>query len=148
MDAREFFQQIVKPNHDEFTRCPSDLRVLWNAVVSANTVPEYVALDRAGYREISKGELAEKANDIRAQSTALLDLKYCAETFKHVRKIRDRAGGNHSTIATSTGVSASDKSTWEIKSHNLVTVLDRAIEELKKFPELMCAADTSKQPRC
>jgi hypothetical protein len=33
MDAREFFQDVVKPNYDEFVQSPDNIRLLWNVVV-------------------------------------------------------------------------------------------------------------------
>jgi hypothetical protein len=43
MDAAEFFNTVVKRNYEEFTNNPNDFRSLWNAIVSMNTVPEYIA---------------------------------------------------------------------------------------------------------
>ena len=44
MDAADFFHDLVKPNYEELRRDQNRLRRLWNAVVSMNTVAEYVAL--------------------------------------------------------------------------------------------------------
>jgi len=41
VDAREFFNTVVKPNYAEFSRHPTDIRLLWNALISMNTVAEY-----------------------------------------------------------------------------------------------------------
>jgi hypothetical protein len=46
MDAREFLWKIVVPNYAEFYKSPNDIRLLWNALVSMNTVPEFLALHR------------------------------------------------------------------------------------------------------
>jgi len=45
MDASEFFNTVVKPNYDDFTKM-DDYRSLWNAIVSMNTVPEYMAFEQ------------------------------------------------------------------------------------------------------
>ena len=46
MDARDFFHEVVKPNYDEFFRSPNDIRLLWNVLVSMNTLPEFLALQQ------------------------------------------------------------------------------------------------------
>ena len=102
-----------------------------------NTVPEYVALDRLGYDQVPRAKLNEAAKQIRDKYPILNDLKYCAETFKHVRKIRDhpKLDRGFSTIATSTGVS-DEPPTWRIGQYNLVDVLKQAVITLSKLPEL------------
>jgi hypothetical protein len=137
MDAAEFFRDIVKANYNEFTINTDDLRLLWNAVVSMNTVAEYVALDRLGYVGVSRDRLYKEAEKIRVNSPILSDLNFCAVTFKHVRKIKDqKKGGGFSTIATSTGASSEDPTTWRIGSHDPVQVLGQAFAALSAFPEL------------
>jgi hypothetical protein len=86
MNAAKFFREVVESNYLEFNRNPDDVKMLWNAVVSMNTVPEFVALDRLGYAEKSAGELNCAAKAIREREPCLLALKECEETFKHVRK--------------------------------------------------------------
>jgi len=103
MDARAFFHYIVKPNYDEFVRSPNDIRLLWNALVSMNTVAEYLALERLGYPQVGRKVIYLEARKIFRLS-GLAELKYCAETFKHVRKITDHSGG-FTLQASSTGVS-------------------------------------------
>ena len=88
MDTGEFFQNVARRNYFEFFERGDDIRLLWNAVVSMNSVAEYLALHQHNYAPISKKQLARTANQIREQHH-LLDLKYCAETFKHIRKIKD-----------------------------------------------------------
>ena len=83
-----FFRSVVRPNYEESQKNPRSFRSLWNALVSMNTVAEFVALERVEYREISGNKLMESANILRDQK--LDDLKYCVETLKHVRKIDDR----------------------------------------------------------
>ena len=61
MDAREYFQRIVVPDYAHFQQSPSDIRLLFNALVSMNTVPEFLALHRLGYAvDISREELDEE----------------------------------------------------------------------------------------
>jgi len=50
MDAYEFFHQIVEPNCENALRPPYHLRLAWNAIVSLNTVPEFIVLHRLGYK--------------------------------------------------------------------------------------------------
>jgi len=135
MDAREFFHNVVMPNYTEFVRSPTDIRLLWNALVSMNTVAEYLALERLGYPQIGPRVIYLEAQRIRRLS-GLAELKYCAETFKHVRKIRDRGSSEFTTIATSTGVSPDDQATWNVDGKDLVKVVHTAFATLKEIPEL------------
>jgi hypothetical protein len=43
MDAKEFFSVVVVENYKEAIADPANLRKLWNAAVSMNTVAEYLA---------------------------------------------------------------------------------------------------------
>ena len=100
-----------------------------------NSVAEYLALDQLGYPQISRAELERTAHQIRDQHH-LLHLKFCAETFKHIRKIKDRGGGTSFTLtATSTGIT-SDRATWKINDFDVVDVLQKAFAKLKQLPEL------------
>ena len=54
MNAVDFFEDVVKRNYKQFVDDPDDLRLLWNAVVSMNTVAEYVALHRLGYVQVAR----------------------------------------------------------------------------------------------
>jgi len=130
IDATEFF-------NDEFTLNSDSRRLLWKAIISMNTVAEYVALDRLGYGQVSRDALSKAAEQIREKSPVLNDLKCCAETFKHVRKIKDhrRLGSGFSTIATSAGVSE-EPATWKIGQYDLVDVLSRAVAALSSLSEL------------
>ena len=129
MDASEFFNTVVKPNYKEFIEKPDDFRLLWNAIISMNTVAEYVALEQHGYAQVSRDVLARSAKQIRNKD--LDDLKYCAETLKHARKIIDNKQGlKLTTVATSTGILANDKTTWTTGSHDLVDVAQRAFGTL------------------
>jgi hypothetical protein len=137
MNAAEFFNGLAKCNYQEFNRNLGSRRHLWNAIVSMNTVAEYVALDHLGYGQVPRVKLDEAAKKIRDKHPVLKDLKYCAETFKHVRKIKDhpKLRPGFSTIATSTGVS-DDPTTWQIGQYDPVDVLCRAVAALSNFPEL------------
>jgi hypothetical protein len=129
MDASEFFNTVVKRNYKEFLEKPDDFRLLWDAIISMNTVAEYVALEQHGYAQVSRDVLARSAKQIRNEG--LVDLKDCAETLKHVRKItNDKQDLNFTTVATSTGILANDKTTWTTGSHDLVDVAQRAFTTL------------------
>ena len=136
MHATDFFQQIIKPNYDEATRTPNSLRLLVNSIISMNTVAEFVALDRLGYVKVSLQELAKEANQIRRQYACLEDLKFCAETLKHVRKLSD---SDASVTPSSTAILPLHPSTWFIKTasktYNLKTVADDAFHTIEMFPE-------------
>ena len=135
MNVREFFHNVVMRNYDQFVRYPDDIRLLWNALVSINTIAEYLALERRGYLPISRSELDREARSIRARYRDLSDLKFCADTFKHVRKIKDQHAGEFTTVATSTGVS-SDKATWRINQFDVADVVGKAVAALNQIPEL------------
>lgn len=82
----------------------NDLRLLVNAIISMNTVAEFVALDRLKYCEVSLEVLAKQANDIREQFACLKDLKFCAETLKHVRKLTNLPDSDVSVTPSSTSI--------------------------------------------
>jgi hypothetical protein len=136
VDAREFFNTVVVPNYAEFSRHPTDIRLLWNALISMNTVAEYLALDRLGYPPIPRNVLDQHAQNIRSQFPSLSDLKFCAEAFKHVRKIKDYRGGGFTLQASSTGVLPDDQTTWNINGYDLATVVHNAFATLQSIPEL------------
>ena len=119
----------------EFCRRPDDIRLLWNVLISMNTVAEYLALDRLGYPAVTRFVLDQEAAKIRSQFSSLSDLKFCAEAFKHVRKIKDYRGG-FSLQALSTGVLPDDQTTWTINGYDLVTVVHYAFATLQGIPEL------------
>jgi hypothetical protein len=139
MKAAEFFRDIVEANYNEARANPNDLRLLINAILSMNTIAEFVALDRIDYTSVDRKQLNEKANDIRNASPALKNLKICAETLKHVRKLPQKSNDDFSLIPSSTGLSSYQPSTWVIKSpqmdYDLRGVLDNAFETIKQFPE-------------
>jgi len=146
MDASEFFNSVVKRNYQEFTGRSDDFRLLWNTIVSMNTVAEHVALEQLQYAQVPRDQLASTANRIRNQDQSLIDLKVCAEALKHVRKIPPKqkqgsvtlnvtATSNPVTLS-STGVSSMARATWTIDSHDLVDVAQRAFKTLSALPEL------------
>ena len=57
MYARELFREIVAPNYYEFCGNPTDIRLLWNALISMNSVADYLALERLNYLPASSQEL-------------------------------------------------------------------------------------------
>jgi hypothetical protein len=65
MKAADFFSDIAARNYEEASRNPDCLRFVWNAVVSMNTAPEYVALERLNYREVPRSELDKAAGEVR-----------------------------------------------------------------------------------
>jgi hypothetical protein len=134
MDAREFFQNVARRDYFEFFAHPDERR-LWNAVVSMNSVAEYLALEQLNYAPISQNQLTQTAQQIRKQHH-LLDLKFCAETIKHVRKIKDQRGGASFTLTgSSTGIT-SDRSTWMINGFDVVDVLQKAFAKLDQLSQL------------
>jgi hypothetical protein len=105
-----------------------------------NTVPEYLALDQRGYASVSREVLAGTANQIRGKDQSLVDLKFCAETLKHARKIPSAPKQKSNTVTlsstkpnitvSSTTVSSIDRATWTIDRHDLVDVAQRAFQAL------------------
>jgi hypothetical protein len=133
MDAREYFQLIVQPNYYEFYQAQNSIRLVWNAIVSMNTVPEYLALDRLGYPlELDRDVLGAEAQKIR-EKLGLTELQYCANTFKHVRKI---PRGQVTATASSTSIEPIDLATWVLDGHDLVQVAHDSFAKLSKVPEL------------
>jgi hypothetical protein len=133
MNAQELFQDVVSPNYYEFIERPTDIRLLWNALVSMNSVAEYVALEQLKYVSTSRQVIMYVANKVREQYV-LEDLALCADTLKHLRK----TSGSHAKFevtGTSTGVS-SDPTTWMIGDRKVVDVLKGAFGKLKDIPEL------------
>ena len=133
MDARELFQEVVSPNYREFIERPNDIRLLWNALVSMNSVAEYLAIERLKYVSTSRQVIMYVAGNVREQYD-LEDLGLCADTLKHLRKTSG-SRAKFGITATSTGVS-SDPATWEINDLKFVDVLRRAFAKLNDIPEL------------
>lgn len=132
MDAREFFQYIVQRNYYEFCRSQNAICLLWNAIVSMNTVPEYLALDRLGYvLEVKQEALGAMAQEKRKE-LGLTELQYCANTFKHVRRI---PRGQLTATASSTSVDPIDQATWVLDGHDLVQIAHDSFAKLSNLPE-------------
>jgi hypothetical protein len=132
MDACEFFHQIVTPNCDEAMQRPTDLRLAWNAILSLNTMPEFLALHHLGYREnIDRKELDPEAAKIRKQHLSLAKLNTEAIKLKHVRRLSGRKqNDSFSSIDSSTGYS-----TLEPTPADMRKVIHDAFETIKAFPE-------------
>ena len=129
MDAREYFQRIVVPDYAHFQQSPSDIRLLFNALVSMNPVPEFLALHRLDYAlDISREKLDEEAEAIRVD-LRLTALQFCANMFKHVRRVPRRSS---EFIASSTAVSPDDLGTWTVLGDDLVEVVHKAFATLKE----------------
>jgi hypothetical protein len=135
MDASEFFDTVVKRNYDDFTKT-DDYRSLWNAIVSMNTVPEYMALEQFQYARVPRTPLDVAAKQIRDKDQSLIDLKTCAEALKHVRKTTySNKQGSFEITITSTIASPVDKATWIFVdthgvSYDLADVARRAFTAL------------------
>jgi hypothetical protein len=133
MDAREYFQLIVRPNYYEFYGAQNSIRLLWNTIVSMNTVPEYLVLDRLKYPlELKREVLDAEAQKVR-EELGLTELQYCANTFKHVRKL---PRGHSNATASSTNIEPIDLATWVLDGHDLVQVAHSAFATLSKIPQL------------
>jgi hypothetical protein len=86
---------------------------------------------------VSREVLDGAANQIRDKDQSLNDLKFCAETLKHVRKIpRKQKQGSVTITISSTVPSPIDRDTWTIGSHHLVDVAERAFKALSALLEL------------
>ena len=104
-------------------------RTVSNALISMNTVPEYLAVHRFGYvLELKREALDAKAQEIRDE-LGLTELQFCANTFKHVRTI---PRGEFTFQASSTAVSPNDQTTWVLDGHDLVKVAHQAFATLSK----------------
>ena len=146
MDAREFFYSIAKPNYDEAKRAPDDLRLLWNAVVSLNTVAEFVALHRLNYEAgLDRNKLLANARQIRQDIPELDRLNECAIALKHVRRIRRRKPKPfEGATSSSTGFLPSDPSTWSVNIDGLEFYVADVLE--KAFPEAMTLINNLRPP--
>jgi hypothetical protein len=139
MDAREFFETVVQTNYYEAKSRPDEFRLIWNAVVSMNTVPEYVALEHLQYAQ-NRQAIDDESAKIRNTYPTLLTLKTCAEALKHARKQPRNKLTLYSSpptiTVTSTGVNTSEPSTWVIGGNELLTVIEQSFHTLMSFPEL------------
>jgi hypothetical protein len=107
--------------------------LLFNALVSMNTAPEFLAVHRLGYAPgVCRDELDEEAEAIRLD-LGLEDLQLCANMFKHVRRMRR---GSAEITASSTAISPDDQSTWNVLGCDLVEVAHKEFATLGGRPEL------------
>ncbi len=142
MDPRVFFDEVVKPNYEDAKRATGNFRFVWNAILSLNTVPEYLAIHRLDYEEVDRTTLDNEGNRIRNEFPSLRRLKKCANALKHVRsmpKNPKRSNVLPEITSTSTGILPSDTTTWTIdicaRTYELPTILDEAFDTIKAFPE-------------
>ena len=76
MNACEYFSTIAKPNYEDAKRNADEIRFLWNAIVSLNTVLEFLALDQLDYDpDLDRQSLYVKGAEIRERFPALRTLK-------------------------------------------------------------------------
>jgi hypothetical protein len=116
MDAREHFQNVVVPSYTGFVQSPNDFRLLSTALVHMNTVPEYLAFERAGYpTHFPRNERRRVAEAIRVERD-LKRVETCANVLKHIRN--DTKQGTLS----STGIDPNNTTTWKIGEHDLSQV--------------------------
>jgi hypothetical protein len=136
MNAKEFFDEVVVKNFEVQRAHPAAFNKLWNAVVSMNTVAEFVALDQLKYGVLDGAEIDKQAAKIRNAHPILQDIKKCTETLKHVRRHYAR----RELIATSTGVDVDDPTSWELQEggalYGLRATLEKAFQVVRQFPEL------------
>ena len=130
MDAREYFQNWVVADYNSFAQCPSDLRLLGNAILSMNASVEYLALDQREYDPDVSGN--QRRRDVRKirDELGLGDLEVCADAFKHVRK-------GEGITQSSTSVDLNDPAKWKIGerdiakvAHNSFAILQKEFEKL------------------
>ena len=134
MDAPEFFKCVVKPNYDAFAQRRDDIRLQWNAAVSMNSVAEWVALHRSGYRQMTEAELTCEANKIRKAFPALQTLNDKVTPLKHVRSLRGikKKDLPVSSVQSSTAYLPDVPLTWE----KLAEAVDKAFPTMSQFDEL------------
>jgi hypothetical protein len=138
MDACEFFHQIVTPNCNDAMRSPFDLRLAWNAILSLNTMPEFLALHRLGYREnVDLKALGREVDELRKKHLSLAKLNSEAIKLKHVRPLwgRNRKEPFSSTYS-STSYSISEPAPADIRK-----VIHDAFETIKAIPEFSPTED-------
>jgi hypothetical protein len=132
MDAKAFFQEVVLKNYQESKADQASFQKLWNAVVSMNTVPEYVALDRLRYASLLRKEIDQKSDEVRQQYASLKSLNEGAITLKHVRR---HISGK--LVESSSGIKLTDPTTWRLNDGTtLHSLLDQAFADLSASPDL------------
>ena len=104
MNAEEFVRVVVRPNLEEFKADPTSYRKMWNAFVSMNTVPEWMAFDQAGYNPLTQDQIQAAYKATRQQHPEFGPVKEGTEMLKHVRLLK-----NGKVTASSTGIQVSDQ---------------------------------------
>jgi hypothetical protein len=134
MDAPEFFKCVVRPNYDAFGQRRDDIRLVWNAAVSMNSITEWVVLHRLGYPQLIEAELTCEANEIRKTYPTLQSLNNQVTPLKHVRSLRGikKVDLPVTSIQSSTAYLPDDPLTWE----ELAVVTDEAFKTVSQFDEL------------
>jgi hypothetical protein len=134
MDARDFFATVVTENYYEAKADPAKSRKLRNALVSMNSVAEYLALNHLAYGCVDRKVIDAEATNIRKNSADLSAVRECADTLKHVRRHISQQ-----PVATSTGVMSGDPTSWELQDgsmlYDLRAVLDQAFATISSLPE-------------
>jgi hypothetical protein len=129
MDALELFQNVIVPSYTQ-AKQQGDFYSLQNVIISMNTMPEHVALERLGYPAgLSRNERRVHAQAVRVE-LGLEPVQTCADVLKHVRSNTDQG------TLSSTGIDPNNRTTWKIGRHDLVQVADDGFATLKSLPEL------------
>ncbi len=68
----------------------------------------------------------------KRKELGLTELQYCANTFKHVRRI---PRGQLTATASSTSVDPIDQATWVLDGHDLVQIAHDSFAKLSNLPE-------------
>jgi hypothetical protein len=135
MDKKDYVQQVALKSYEASKAEPNSFYKLRSAVEAMNTVPEYVALDRLGYTSLPRKQIDAESERVRQQYPEFVAINEGAVTLKHVRR---HVGGK--VIASSTGVSPDDPTTWVFSdgstSRSYRDVLDQAAAVLPTIPEL------------
>jgi hypothetical protein len=138
MDACEFFHQIVTPNCDEAMRSPSDLRLAWNAILTLNTMPEFLVFHRLGYPEdVDDKAIGREVAEIRKNYLSLTNLNNEAIKLKHVRHLRSQKRNEpFSSTPSSTSYLISEPTPAD-----MLKVISDAFETIKAFPKFSPTKD-------
>jgi hypothetical protein len=134
MDARDFFATVVTENYNQAKADPANFRKLWNALVSMNSVADYLALNQLAYGSVGRRGIDAVAAKIRMKYPALNAVRECADTLKHVRR---HVG--QQLVASSSGVMSGDPTSYELQDgstlYDLRAVLDQAFATISSLPE-------------
>jgi hypothetical protein len=79
MDARDFFATVVTENYNEAKADPANFRKLWNALVSMNSVADYLALNQLAYGSVGRRGIDAVAAKIRMKYPDLNAVRECTE---------------------------------------------------------------------